>query len=101
MPRTDQIRPGYLFTAFGSSKLGRPPVVRCAYGTSIPHLDPPDVSDCLIVRLGNNVENAIADRMEEAIDLRAEADELENALAADAVELTRAFLAGDQKAFDR
>lgn len=101
MPHIDRIRPGYLFTALGHPTLGRPLVVRCAYGTSIPHLDPPDVAACPIVRLGSSVENTIADRMEETINLRAEADEMENALAADAEDLTRAFLAGDQEPFDR
>ena len=49
MPK-GEIRPGYLLTALTHPTLGRPLVIRNAYGTSIPHLDPADVSDIPVVR---------------------------------------------------
>ncbi len=92
IPRTEVIRPGYLYAILGHPRLGRPLVIRHAYGTSIPHLDPGDVAAIPVVRLGKALENAIADQMEKAVALRCEADELENALSARAEELTDLFL---------
>jgi len=95
IPRKDCIRPGYLFTAMGHPKLGRPLVIRYAYGTSIPHLEPADIATFPVVRLGEQRESEIADRMEEAMRLRAEADEIENQLASDAEAIIDRFIAGD------
>lgn len=72
------IRPGYLLTFLNDPVLGRPYVVRNAYGTSIPHLDPADVQAIGIPRLGNENETAIADLMDESVRLSAEADRMEN-----------------------
>jgi hypothetical protein len=99
IPREKNIRPGYLFAVLGHPKLGRPLVIRYAYGTSIPHLEPADIATFPVVRLGEKLENDIADRMERAVSLRAEADELENSLAADAETLIDRFLAGDTQDF--
>lgn len=95
IPRQDRIRPGYLCVALGHPKLGRPLVVRYAYGTSIPHIDPADVGTFPVVRLGEHLENQIADFMEEAVKLRAEADDLEEKLVADAEALINRFISGD------
>ena len=95
IPRHDLIRPGYLCVALGHPKLGRPLVVRYAYGTSIPHIDPADVGTFLVVRIGESLENQIADFMEEAVKLRAEADDLDEKLVADAEALIDRFIAGD------
>jgi hypothetical protein len=95
IPRLDTIRPGYLFMALGHPTLGRPLVIRYAYGTSIPHLDPADIATFPVVRLGEELEEAIANRTEEAIKLRAEADELENNLVADAEQLIDSFISGE------
>ncbi|MGD0201858.1 MAG: hypothetical protein ABSD27_14010 [Bryobacteraceae bacterium] len=92
MPRKDRIRPGYLYAVLGHPRLGRPLVIRHAYGTSIPHLDPGDVATIPVVRLAEEVENAIADRTEKAVSLRAEADEIENASAARAEQVIDDFL---------
>lgn len=81
IPKSSAIRPGYLFTALAHPVFGRPLVIRNAYGTSIPHLEPVDIVTTPIVRLGSQIEDAIADAMEEAISLRAEADSLENEIA--------------------
>lgn len=97
IPKTETIRPGYLFTVLGHPKLGRPLVIRNAYGTSIPHLDPADVAAIPVVRLSPSHEDEIADRMEEAVKLRADADELENELAADAEAIIDRFITGDMQ----
>jgi hypothetical protein len=95
IPKLDSIRPGYLFTVLGHIKLGRPLVIRYAYGTSIPHLDPADVATFPVVRLEQSLENEIANKMEEAINLRAEADELENEIISDAETIINQFIAGE------
>lgn len=95
IPRPDLIRPGYLSLALGHPALGRPLVIRHAYGTSIPHLDPADVAAFPVVRLGEALETNIADGIEEASALRAEADEIENNLAAEAEAILDGFMAGD------
>lgn len=95
--RRDLIRPGYLFLTLGHPQLGRPLVIRYAYGTSIPHLEPADVASFPVVRVGQQREADIADRAEESIKLRAEADEIENELAFDADAVLDRFLAGDTR----
>ncbi|HEU5013687.1 MAG TPA: hypothetical protein VFT66_14270 [Roseiflexaceae bacterium] len=94
IPKKDTVRPGYLLTALTHPKLGRPLVIRHAYGTSIPHLDPADVSDIPVVRFPIAIENAIADHAEASAETRAEADELERKLAEDAGHLIDEFIAG-------
>lgn len=73
-----KIPPAYLLTFLNDPLVGRTYVVRNAYGTSIPHLDPYDVQHLRIPRLEAEVEKAIADLMEESIRLSAEADRLED-----------------------
>lgn len=78
VPSVSLMRPGYLLTFLNDPLIGRPYVVRNAYGTSIPHLDVNDIERLHVPRLGDEVENAIADLMEESIRLSAEADRLED-----------------------
>jgi type I restriction enzyme, S subunit len=92
-----KIRPGYLHAALMHPKLGQPLVKRYAYGTSIPHMDPEDIATFPVVRLGKTREDAIADLMERAASVRAEADELENEIAAAAEAILDRFLAGDTR----
>lgn len=99
VPELDRIRPGYLYAVLGHRTLGRPLVIRNAYGTSIPHLEPADVSNIPVVRLGEDLENRIADKMEEASRLRAQADAAENLLAERADALIDRFLAGNTEHF--
>lgn len=73
-----KIRSGYLLTFLNDPALGRPYVVRNAYGTSIPHLDSSDVQAIKIPRLDDEDEAAIADLMDESVRLSAEADRTEN-----------------------
>jgi hypothetical protein len=80
--------------ALGHPTLGRPLVVRNAYGSSIPHLDPHDIAATPIVRLDEGLEIEVADAAEDAVRLREEADRLENALAYEAELIVDQFLNG-------
>lgn len=92
-PKRDRIHPGYLFAAMGHPKLGRPLLIRYAYGTSIPHLDPADVSNFPVVRLGDETEREIGELVWRAAELRVEADDLENSIAAEADTFINKFIA--------
>lgn len=93
IPDPEKIRAGYLLTALTHPTLGRPVLIREAYGTSIPHLDPGDVARFPVVRFDKAVEDQIADLAEEAARARAEADEIERGMAAEADEIIEAFIA--------
>jgi hypothetical protein len=86
------IRGGYLLTALSHPSLGRPLLIREAYGMSVPHLDPSDIGEVPIVRLGNSTENDIADLAEEAASEQARAEGLERALAEEAGKVITEFL---------
>ena len=93
------IRPGYLQCALGHPRLGRPQLVRFAFGSSVPEISPDDVLGAVIPRLEDSVECRIADLMEESARSRDSADELEQAIAKEAEELIDQFLAGDLSSF--
>jgi len=76
-PDSDRVRPGYLLTVLSNETYGRPLVVRNAYGTSIPHLDPVDIDPLPVPRLDPGREDAIADACETAFAKFEEADDLE------------------------
>jgi type I restriction enzyme S subunit len=76
------IRPGYLQMSLSHPVYGRPMVLRSAYGTSIPHLTPDDLKEFSVVRLSPTVEDEIADMVENASDLRADARKTEEAAVA-------------------
>lgn len=78
IPDESKIRPGYLLAFLNDPLMGRPYVVRNAYGTSIPHLDAADIRGVRIPRFDKVDENAIADLMDESVSMSAEADRLEN-----------------------
>lgn len=73
-----KIAPGYLLTVLTHPTLGRPMVIRHAYGTSIPHLDPVDIATVPIPRFSRREENRIAKLVSEAAELRDQADHDEN-----------------------
>lgn len=77
VPDQDRVRTGYLQTVLNHVDYGRPRVVRYASGTSIPHLDPPDIREVLIPRLASSREVEIADLSDEATLLSSQADRLE------------------------
>lgn len=99
IPKKNCISSGYLLIALGHPTLGRPLVLRYAYGTSIPHLEPTDVELVPIVRLGEDIENAIAERAERAVTLRSEADDLEDSITAEAQRLLERLQVGDVSSF--
>jgi len=94
VPRTGKVRAGYLLVTLTHRTLGRPVLIRAAYGTSIPHLDPGDVADFPVVRLGSAIESEIADLAEAAADKRSEADALEREIARDAGGIIDSYIRG-------
>lgn len=91
VPDETKARTGYLQTVLNHVDYGRPRVVRYASGTSVPHLDPPDIRDVLVPRFSQAQEDEIADLSDEATALSAEADRLETA-AVRAAEMAIALL---------
>ena len=89
-----KIRAGYLLVTLTHRTHGRPVLIRAAYGTSIPHLDPGDVAQFPVVRMDEKEEGAIADLAEASAHARAEADIIERSIAADATTIIDRFIAG-------
>jgi hypothetical protein len=85
-------RAGYLLTALTHPSLGRPLLIREAYGMSIPHLDPNDVAEFPVVRLDEITENEIADLAEQAVSEQARAEVLERELSEEASAVVSNFL---------
>lgn len=75
------VRAGYIQVALSHPSLGRPLVLREAFGTSIPEIDSAALKEMPIVRMGD-LEDSIADKTERAAALRAISDGLENAATA-------------------
>jgi hypothetical protein len=78
-PNPDKIRTGYLQTVLSNERYGRPLVVRHAYGTSVPHLDPVDIRAVPVPRFSPEREAAVARASEAAFAKSGEADRLETA----------------------
>ncbi|HWW61853.1 MAG TPA: hypothetical protein VN181_10835 [Thermoanaerobaculia bacterium] len=95
IPDGERIRGGYLLTALSHPRMGRPLVIRQAYGTSIPHLEPADVAAVPVVRLDPSIESKIADRTEEAVRLRSEADDIEDMISVEAAAIVNQMAGGD------
>ncbi len=72
------IRPGYLAMVLGHPDLGRPLVQRAAFGSEVPEIAPEGLKSVPVPRLGSG-EEAIADLVEGACAMRAEADSKEDA----------------------
>ncbi len=94
IPSREKVRSGYLLLVLGNRRLGRPQVIRNAYGTSIPHLDVADIEHIRIPRLADALEAEISDLMLEAVRLGSSADELEDALTLEAEDITSKFIRG-------
>jgi hypothetical protein len=92
-----QIRVGYLQAVLSHPLLGRPRVLKGAFGSSVPELSPDDVSRLSIPRLPSSTEEEIANGFEEAAKLRAQADDLEDQIAAEAEACVNRFLSGDHQ----
>ncbi len=95
VPRDDRVHRGYLQCALGHLVLGRPLLVSLAFGSSVPELDPDDIAEVPVARLGKKNERAIGERIARAAELRGEADILEGEMVAEADGLVAEFLAGD------
>jgi type I restriction enzyme, S subunit len=94
-----KIRSGYLQCVLGHPELGRPRVVRLAFGSSVPEIAAADVQMTPIPRLDPGKEGELADLMDESAVARDMADELEQELASDAEALIDEFLAGNSASF--
>jgi hypothetical protein len=92
-----KVRAGYILVALTHRTLGRPLLIRAAYGTSIPHLDPSDVADFPVVRIGEREEAAIADLAEASAKARAEADVIERSMATSASAILDRFMGVQEK----
>jgi hypothetical protein len=90
-PRGD-VRAGFLLIALTHPTLGRPLLIREAYGMSIPHLDPEDVGRFPVARLHSEVEDRIADLAEKSIEEFEKAECLEREIAVDAAHLIEQFV---------
>jgi len=87
------LRSGYLVTALSHPMLGQPLIKALSYGSSIPHIDPTDMSQYEVVRLKEVDEFAIADLAEASAQARAEADILERQITEDATKIVDFFIA--------
>jgi FMN-dependent NADH-azoreductase len=80
-------------------QLGRPQIVKFAFGSSVPEIAAADVATLPIPRLGEKIENELADLMEGSSVARDRVDELETQIAHEAELLIDQFIAGDTVAF--
>ena len=97
----ERIRGGYLQCVLGHPDLGRPRVVRFAFGSSVPEIAAVDVLTTAIPRFDAKVENLLADLMEESAVARDTADALEQTIGEDAEKLIDLFLEGNTDAFEQ
>ncbi len=79
----DSVPAGYIKMVLGHPVFGRPLVVRWAFGTEVPEIDPGDLSDFPVVRLDTDLEKEIGAQVERANTLNRQAAEEEDALVAD------------------
>lgn len=93
------IRSGYLQCVLGHPELGRPRVVKFAFGSSVPEIAAGDVLDVAIPRLAPELEDQLADLMDGSAVARDKADEVEQELGANAEHLIDLFLEGDTTSF--
>jgi type I restriction enzyme S subunit len=92
-PRKGSAPTGYVVTALSHPVFGRPVVKALAFGSSIPEIDPDDLSNFQIVRLGTAKEFAIADLAQGSAKARAAADLLELEISKDAATIIDRFIA--------
>lgn len=86
-PDPERMHPGYLLTALNNPVLGQPLVLRHAYGTSIPHLDPVDIREVPLPRLSKSTESDLGQLALEAVDMTMRANRMENHAIAEAQEV--------------
>ena len=93
-------RIGYVYVAISHPTLGRPRVKGLAYGSSIPEIEVADVKDLVLIRLGESIEDSIANAAEDSSRIQAEAELLERNLASEADTIITRFLTGDFEDFE-
>lgn len=93
-PDVERINPGYLFAYLGHPTIGYPLLIRLAYGSSIPHLDPADVASVVVPRLPRSSEEEIARLAYRSAELHQRARELEARMGQAAEEILNSFIAG-------
>lgn len=86
------VRIGYLQVVLGHPTLGRPRVIKGAYGSSVPELSVVDIENLSVPRIGFDLETEIADAIEEAFGLMAYSNELEDNISDIAESIVREFL---------
>jgi len=86
------VRIGYLQVVLGHPTLGRPRVIKGAYGSSVPELSVVDIENLSVPRIGFDLETEIADAIEEAFALMAYSNELEDNISDIAESIVREFL---------
>jgi hypothetical protein len=94
-----RIRSGYLQCVVGHPELGRPRLVKFAFGSSVPEISSSDVLPMAIPRLDQATEGWIADLMDASATARDKADELEQQIGAAAEHLIDLFLEGESTSF--
>lgn len=78
IPDSHKMRAGYLLAFLNDPIIGRPSVIRQAFGTSVPELSPIDIKKIRVPRLDASVESTIADLMDKSVSTLSKADRLEN-----------------------
>ena len=74
VPNKERVFPGYIY-AYLSSRFGVPLIVSGTYGSIIPSIEPHHIADLPVPRLGN-VEERAHEFIQQAADLRSEANHL-------------------------
>ena len=95
----ENIRSGYLQCVLGHPVLGRPRLVKFAFGSSVPEIAPHDVLPAAVPRLAPAMEAKLADLMDASAVARDKADALEQEIGTDAEHLIDLFLEGDTTSF--
>jgi hypothetical protein len=98
--KNPDIQIGYLQAVLSHPTLGRPRVIKSAFGSSVPELGPAEISRLSIPRLEKEAESDIADRMEQAARLRSDADALEDEISSEADDYVDQFLDGKHDSFE-
>jgi hypothetical protein len=94
------IRIGYLQLVLGHPELGRPRLLKTAFGSSVPELDANEISRLDIPRIEPDIEDRLGSMMEEAAALLSEANAIEELVADEAERLIQTFMAGAPEQFE-
>jgi hypothetical protein len=89
------VDPGYVVEAMSHPILGRPVVIRCAFGSEVPEIAPEDLEQYPLARLDPREEGAIGELVRKAAELRLRADRSEDAAVAFLERLFDGVVAGE------